>query len=120
MVMGRPSRPYAVDRITVAPHVWIHRIMRYLNVPETAVYEAGALKIMEERASELTPEHIEQVIQDERRKMKETQDEIARLERLLMDTSIRNEIISEKEQVTKKIEIRQDARGRDYQAVIVE
>lgn len=92
----------------------IHDAMVYLKYSDSDVYTKGALMIMDERVSELTPESIEIVIKETRKQMKDVQNRISYLERMVMDAQIKQE---RQARMKKKTVILHDDRGNEILAV---
>jgi len=91
--------------------------MTFLKYPDRDVYIKGALAIMDERQADLTEEHVQTRIQLLRAEMAETQEWIARAERLMMDCRIRREY---EKRSKKKVVVMIDDRGRPYEAVMAD
>ena len=66
-------------------------LARFFKTPDPQIYLRGLMEIMKEREWELSEQHINTIIQYEREEMKESQDAIARLERVALDARIRDE-----------------------------
>jgi len=89
-------------------------ITQSLGISDPEVYARGVMVIARERAGELSEAYLHKIIQIRRREMQAIQEEIASLERIALDATIREQVRKKKD-----IETRIDDRGREYQVVMV-
>ncbi len=99
---GRPPKYHEpVDVVTIRARSFYHNIMAVLKIGDADVYQQGAEKIMLDNLGRLSIEQLQGVAQQIRSEIKENQERLALVERVIMDIEIRE---GNREKIRKKTE----------------
>ena len=90
----------------------MHELMVSLGIGDSIVYSRGAVEYAKDNAAKLTPDQFDIVSHEMRANIKRIQEDLALMERVRFDNSIREE-----QRKKKKTETRFDERGQAYLVV---